>query len=464
MTVRVAARGESDLPTGLLLGWSAGALTSSMSINAFGFFLLPFMTSRLDIAATLAGGIIAINKLLGLGLDPLVGWLSDRTTGRLGRRRPYILAGSVLLPASLMLLFAPPLFIDTTLRQTVYFTAAVLLFGVSYSVLRIPFLTMSAEMTSDRLTRSRMIAFKILAISVGTLVGMSLAPALLDWFGGDRASYGKMAAVLSGVALAAGLTCFFTTQKARFATRVVLTGRNRIEDIKTLLGNVPFAALVTAKLIFTFGVTFQASCSIYFVVFVMGKSVGLLAPYYLVLTLATLASQPFWLWFVRRYGKRITFIAATILYAFAILGWLWVAKMPELWPLFITGAAVGVAGGGGTLSLESTLPDIMELDTRRTGLRREGIFASVFSLVEKLISAVGIVCLGVFLDHEGFIHSTHDVSQPHTAIFAIAVSMSVVPCVTAILSVLVIQRWGLRDGDQASLPSQRNMPVQEAKI
>jgi GPH family glycoside/pentoside/hexuronide:cation symporter len=439
MTVRVAARGESDLPTGLLLGWSAGALTSSMSINAFGFFLLPFMTSRLDIAATLAGGIIAINKLLGLGLDPLVGWLSDRTTGRLGRRRPYILAGSVLLPASLMLLFAPPLFIDTTLRQTVYFTAAVLLFGVSYSVLRIPFLTMSAEMTSDRLTRSRMIAFKILAISVGTLVGMSLAPALLDWFGGDRASYGKMAAVLSGVALAAGLTCFFTTQKARFATRVVLTGRN-------------------------FGVTFQASCSIYFVVFVMGKSVGLLAPYYLVLTLATLASQPFWLWFVRRYGKRITFIAATILYAFAILGWLWVAKMPELWPLFITGAAVGVAGGGGTLSLESTLPDIMELDTRRTGLRREGIFASVFSLVEKLISAVGIVCLGVFLDHEGFIHSTHDVSQPHTAIFAIAVSMSVVPCVTAILSVLVIQRWGLRDGDQASLPSQRNMPVQEAKI
>ncbi len=446
MTARGTESGEQHLPTGLLLGWSAGALTSSMSINAFGFFLLPFMTSRLDMGAALAGGIIAVNKLLGLGLDPLVGWLSDRTTGRMGRRRPYILAGSILLPTCLMLLFAPPLFIDTTLRQTVYFTASVLLFGVAYSVLRIPFLTMSAEMTSDRLTRSRMISFKILAIAAGSLVGMSLAPALIDRFGGDRASYGKMAAVLSAVALAAGLTCFFATKKARFAMRVVSTGRNKLADLKTLLGNGPFAALVGAKLIFTFGVTFQASCSIYFVLFVMRERVGLLSTYYLVLTLATLAGQPLWLWLVRRRGKRVTYIAATVLYAVSILGWLWVAKMPGLVPLLATAIGVGIAGGGGTLALESTLPDIMELDTRRTGLRREGIFASLFSLVEKLTSAIAIVCLGIFLDHEGFIHSTHDVAQPRAAIFAIAASMSLVPCVTAILSVLIVQRWGLRDG------------------
>jgi GPH family glycoside/pentoside/hexuronide:cation symporter len=430
----------------MLLGWSAGALASSMSINVFGFFLLPFMTSRLGMAAGLAGGIIAINKLLGLGLDPLVGWLSDRTTGGMGRRRPYILAGAFLLPASIVMLFAPPAFIDGTTRLTVYYTAAVLIFGVAYSVLRIPFLTMSAEMTSDPFVRSRMIAFKIFAISVGSLVGMALAPRLIDVFGGDRTSYGKTMAIIALVAFCAGLVCFIATRKARFAARVKSTGRSTLGDIKSLFTNVPFVALVGAKLIFIFGVTFQTSCAIYFVVFVMRDQVGLLSPYYLVLTLTTLASQPLWLRFVRSRGKRATYIAATLMYAVSVLGWLWVAEMPGLAPLLIAAAVAGVSGGGSTLSLESTLPDIMELDTRRTGLRREGIFASMFSLVEKLTSAIALVCLGVFLDAQGFVHSTHDVIQPRGAIVAISVAISIVPFIAAMLSVLVIQRWGLRDG------------------
>jgi GPH family glycoside/pentoside/hexuronide:cation symporter len=119
--------------------------------------------------------------------------------------------------------------------------------------------------------------------------------------------------------------------------------------------------------------------------------------------------------------------------------------MPGLTPLLIAGAIAGVAGGGSTLALESTLPDIMELDTRRTGLRREGVFASMFSLVEKLTSAVALVCLGVFLDAQGFIHATHDVVQPRSAIVAIALAISIVPAAAAFLSVLVVQRWGLRD-------------------
>jgi GPH family glycoside/pentoside/hexuronide:cation symporter len=443
----VTGRRDGALSTWVLLGWSAGALSSSMSINVFGFFLLPFMTSRLGMAAALAGSIIAVNKILGLALDPLVGWLSDRAKTRLGRRRPFILAGSIILPASLLMLFLPPAFVDTPWRQTLYFTVAVLSFGVAYSVLRIPYLTMSAEMTSDPFTRARMIAFKIFAIAVGTLIGMSLAPSLIDIFGGGRAGYGKTMVILALVALAAGLTCFFATSKARFTERVVVTGRRKLDDLKTLVGNVPFAALVGAKLIFIFGVTFQASCSIYFVMFVMREPVGVLSPYYLVLTLATVASQPLWLRVVRARGKRVTFMAATMLYAVAILGWLWVAAMPGLWPLLTTAALVGMAGSGGTLALESTLPDIMELDTRRTGLRREGIFASVFSLVEKLTSAVALVCLGFFLDSEGFVHATEDVAQPYSAIVAIALAISIVPSATAILSVLVIQRWGLRDSE-----------------
>jgi Na+/melibiose symporter-like transporter len=75
----------------------------------------------------------------------------------------------------------------------------------------------------------------------------------------------------------------------------------------------------------------------------------------------------------------------------------------------------------------------------------------MFSLVEKVISAIALVCLGFFLDTEGFVHSTHDVSQPHSAVVAIAIAVSIVPSITGVLSLLVIYRWGLRDGPNSTI-------------
>lgn len=441
-----------EISNRLAVGWSAGALCTSLSINLVGHLLMPFLTSRLGMSPSLAGGLISINKFLGLGLDPAVGALSDRTRSRMGRRRPWVLAGAILLPLSLVVLFMPPNWIDSVREQSLYFTFAILLFGAAYSVFRIPYLTMSAEMTTDSFVRARMISFKIIAISAGSLIGSSLFPVLIDVFGDDRAAYGKAAVVVAAIALATGLLCALSTAKARFTVRPKENNGSAWANLKSFLGNRPFAALIGARLAFFFGNTFKGTCAAYFIIFVMEERVSILGLYYMIITLLTVFGQPLWLRLVRAKGKRVTFVVSTGAYAIVNLGWLWLAHSPSMAGLIAISVLLGVTTGGIMLALESTLPDLMALDARQTGLRREGAFAAVFSLMEKLTSAVAIAVVGVFLQSSGFINSTQNVTQPASVIAAICLAMSVIPSAAAAVSVVLMHIWGLRDGEGSLAP------------
>lgn len=436
--------GRDEVSTSLALGWSTGATCSSLAINVVGVLLLPFMTSRLGMAAGAAGVIISLNKFLGIGFDPLFGFLSDRTRSSLGRRRPYLLFGSVLIAASLLALFLPPEIPGPGFAM-LYFGAALTAFGAGYAAFRVPYLTMSAEMTKSPYVRARMISFKVVAISVGSLLGLSLAPGLVDLFGSDRASYGKAAAVLAGCSLASGLICFVSTRRARFALRIEHVRSSLLANLHSLLANAPLAAIVGSKFIVAVGITFQYSCVAYFVTLVTHQRVAVVSLYFLIQTVMSVLTQPFWLRLVRVRGKRLTFCFSSLIYVLGNLGWLGVAATGSTTLLVMTALVVGVAGGGTQLTIEAMLPDVMSLDSARTGLRREGVIAALFSVAEKLSSGIAIVMLGAFLSLAGFVHSTHDVAQPASAREAIVLSISVIPSLAVFISGLLIYRWGLRE-------------------
>ena len=74
---------------------------------------------------------------------------------------------------------------------------------------------------------------------------------------------------------------------------------------------------------------------------------------------------------------------------------------------------------------QSMLPDTMEYDRRRTGLRREGIFAAFYTTVEKLSGAIGVAVVGAILSSAGYLQSRGAmVVQPESALLAIRVSMA----------------------------------------
>jgi GPH family glycoside/pentoside/hexuronide:cation symporter len=351
------------------------------------------------------------------------------------------------------MLFRPPELSPGSVTL-VWYAVGLTLFGAGYAAFRVPYLTMSAEMTASTFVRARLISFKVVAISVGTLLGLSLAPALVDFFGNDRASYGRTILVIAGCVLVTGVACFASTRRARFAARLERPSIGLAAQLRSLASNAPLAALVGSKFIVAVGITFQYSCVAYFVTLVAHQRVALVSLYFLIATVLTVLSQPLWLRVVRARGKRFTFCLSAATYVLGNLGWLGVGASGSVAVLVATALVVGVAGGGTQLTTEAMLPDVMSLDVARTGLRREGTIAALFSVAEKLSSGIAIALLGGFLALSGFVHSTHDVAQPESARTAIGLAISVIPSAAVLVSAVLIFCWGLRDAPRSAMRAQ----------
>jgi GPH family glycoside/pentoside/hexuronide:cation symporter len=132
-------------------------------------------------------------------------------------------------------------------------------------------------------------------------------------------------------------------------------------------------------------------------------------------------------------------------YGLAHFSW-WFAGPEEPVALILARAvAIGLSGGGTFLLTQAMLPDAIEFDHHRTGLRREGVFTGVFVFVEQAAGALGVAIIGFFLAALGYVATTEGrvVPQPDSAILGIYICMAILPLVFQAIAILAISRYDL---------------------
>ena len=161
-------------------------------------------------------------------------------------------------------------------------------------------------------------------------------------------------------------------------------------------------------------------------------------------TLATIASQAMWPRVAASLGRRNALIIA-ILCDVAMFGAWWLIPVygAARW-LVALGPPGGVAAGGIFFNIQCMLPDTMDYDAKRFGLRREGMFAGIFVMTEKFTSAIATAMFGAFIGFMGYVAAA-DVGavQPASAITAIRLSVSVLPAALMLLSIGVLLGYRL---------------------
>ena len=441
-----AATSSKSLPFGLSVGWGMGTLAMSLMFQSTSVFLLKYIVDFVGIAAATAGTIVSLAKIYDAIVDPLIGTVSDRTQTRWGRRRPYLFVGTFVAAVSFVLLFnLAALDLANGLIFVVLF--ALLLNATGYSLFNIPYLAMPAEMTNDFHERTKLIAFRTSAVGVGGLLASSAGPVIIAHFGSGVAGYSAMSLVMGAIILIAGLTCFWITRNAPTATFVSQAGGSVGEQLRTAVQNKPFMLLLGVKLSHLIGLSmFMASLPFLFRN-VLELSYGALGLYFLVQNVATLATQPLWLKLTRAIGKNRAYYIAVSIYFLGLASWLLAAKgEPDL--LIGTRAVfTGIAAGGVLLLGQSMLPDTMQYDFQRTGLRREGIFAGVYTTIEGLSFALGPAIVGIVLGAAGYIGGSGDVQQPQSAQSAILICASLLPALGICGAGLIMTRYRLTAED-----------------
>ena len=183
MTNDTATGGGGQLSIPIRFGWGMGSLGISLMFNATSLLMLRYLVDYAGIGAALAGLLIGGAKIYDAVTDPLMGTISDRTRSRMGRRRPYLVAGAFVSAISFVMIFNLASFQGSSYIVTLV-VLALLLNATGYTIFNVPYMAMPAEMTKGYHERTSLMSYRIAAIAVGQLCASFIGPLLLVAYGG----------------------------------------------------------------------------------------------------------------------------------------------------------------------------------------------------------------------------------------------------------------------------------------
>jgi GPH family glycoside/pentoside/hexuronide:cation symporter len=445
MSKRTDAAPVHDLPQIAIIGWGLGTLPMAILFNSFNILALRYFVDYVGLAAAAAGSLIALSKIYDAVTDPLMGTISDRTRSRFGRRRIYLLIGGLLCALVLIALFSIPSGLDSGVAFALV-ALVVFLYATGYTVYTIPYIAMAAEISASSHTRASMMSWRVLFIGLGGLLAGTLGPKIIAWAGGGASGHFSMAIVLGSlVMLFAVLTFLMTSRTPKSEARPETDPMPLREKLRTIAQNRPFLILLSLKLFQLTGVAMASGTLAFFTVWILGRGYADLGSIVFWTTAGQVIGTPLFLAFMRRTGKRAAFVVAAIIFAVTSLSWLAADAAEPMWIIALRVFIKGIATAGILLVGQVLLPDTIEYDRQRTGLRREGVLSGMYTTIEKVAFAGGAAITGLYLDWMGYVPGLQPASgaQPATAIQAIQYCQSVIPAVFIMLAAACLAAYRL---------------------
>ncbi|HJP43143.1 MAG TPA: glycoside-pentoside-hexuronide (GPH):cation symporter [Gammaproteobacteria bacterium] len=428
-----------------VIGWSIGSLGVAILFNTQTVLLTRYMTDELGIAAGVAATLLLISKLYDAATDPLMGWITDHTKSRWGRRRPWLLVGGLGSALAFIYLFNLPSGISSIAAVFIGLIA----YSTFYTIFNVPYLAMPAEMSSVPAERTRLISWRVKAIGMGQLIGASLAPIMVFWFGSGQTGHAKMALILGSVAAAALVLCFLGTKGVHQTSP---ESSNRIdwrEAVALIRANRPFLLLILTKLLQLTATAISLASMAYFFQHGLGRGLKDLGTYFALSSIVIILIQPVWVRLAKQGGKAKLYAIAAIGFVAIALSWFWTGTGTSMTSILVRSALSGIFVGGLLLMGQSLLPDTIHYDWQQNGLRREGIFAGIYTTVEKLSFALGGVTAGFILQFIGYQSSLSGelVIQTASAVSGIYFLSVVAPAILMLLSCIPLMYYPLKESD-----------------
>ncbi len=473
---------KGKLPILQKIAFGSGHLVNNLLPGALGVFSF-FLITAFGIDPALAGLLSAIPRFFDAISDPIMGFITDNTNTRWGRRRPYIFIGAIL--CALLFAIQWQMFEANGANYNFwYFMSFSVLFILANTIFSTPLMGLGYELTSDTKERNNLMG---LANTIGQISWM-IVPLFWSLIA-NKDLFDSQADGVRSLSIFVGFVCLiFGVLPAIFSKEAPVASENQADlnlkslaknlrilgrDMLNMTKNHPFMRLCGATFLVFNGFQMVASFSFFIIVYYMFQgsyeAAGNVAPFFSIITAFLTAAViiPIVTWMANRFGKRRAFIYSTLISIVGyILKW-WaffevdensiillkdvvlqfgVVKFPLAMPIRLLIPIPFMAFGlGGLFTLMMSMTaDVCDLDELENGLpRREGTFAAIYWWMVKIGQSIALALGGLVLSYVGFDGSL--AVQSGETMHDLRVFDIIVPSITAGLAVLIMIKYNLNE-------------------
>ena len=440
--------------------YGLGALTNNLLGAAIGSMVI-VLNLGLGMNPALVGLLASLPRLTDAITDPLMGYISDNTKSKWGRRRPYIFGGAIASGIVFFLLWQLPQG-ESENYLFWYFLGGSIIFYLAYTVFATPWVALGYELTPDYHERTRLMAVQNFMGQFAWLI----APWFLWFMQSDMLfedmveGAGWLALIIGIFTIAVGiLPAIFLKErfggndknkpKVADTEEFPASFKGFINGFLTTIKFKPFLYLCAATFLVFNGFMLVSSFQTYVIIYYIfdgdqaqgalwaGKAgtVSAIATFCVIFLVAKLSTI---------IGKRRAFFFSTgvSVFGFALK---WVCYTPESPMLMLIPSAFIAFGLGGLFTLMSSMvADVCDLDELETKQRREGMFGSIYWWVVKLGMAMALAAGGFLLNATGF-----DVAlggdQSENTIFLMRVFDVVIPMLASLIAIWLIAKYPITE-------------------
>lgn len=396
------------------LAYGAAGITDAVGNTSFQTLLTPIYTLVLGLSPTLVSTILVLFRLWDAVTDSLIGWLSDNTRSRWGRRHPYIFVGAVasalILPSIWWVGAEWPAW-----AKIAWMIGSGLLLYTATTIWNVPYQCLLLEMTTDSSERNNISAVrayfqKFAGLGVGWIWFLTQLPVFVDEVTGSPDTLFGARVVSSGIGvivLICGLLPVFFVPERRYSDVQRQAKLGFFQTFTLTFQNRPFVIFGVFTLLFCLAANVNTGLSFFTKLYYVSGGDKLLAAKLVgagatAAFVAGLVAIPVFQWLANHHGKPKALFVAVLLLLTAELSTLIFYTPSNPWLVLIVGMMISPAQTGMWVVIPAVNADVLDHDELVTGQRREGAFAAVFSWLLKISISLGVALSGPLVELVGF--------------------------------------------------------------
>ncbi len=422
------------------------------------------------IGPIMIGNVIFVSRLIDAIANPIMGDISDKSTNRWGRRRPFLVLGSILSALCFALLWMIPRDLSD-FAYLAYFGVLSICFYLALTVFTVPWYALGYELTTDYHERTRVMAYPsffapIAAILVGWMYNITYWDIFTDrieairWVGCITASIMLLTGLISAVITKEPALGNTTPKQPTPQTKPKAEAKRSglMTNIKQSLACKPFRMLSLTIAFILLGSNMIRGLESYVTIYYLyggeiKPATALLGWHSTVSTILTLAIIPIITKLATTYGKQR--ILAGSLYL-ALLGtiaklFLYTPDLPYL--SLIVSILIAPAMASIFMLVQAMVADVCDLDELQYNNRREGMFGAVYAFLFKTGISIAFLFSGYVIASTGF-NQEFGGAQSESTLQGLRLLFAFIPAAAFAIGIYFIHQYDLDEKRVRSIRDQ----------